>query len=240
MGEGMIKRTRLIIVRHAEAEGNANRLFHGWTDSSITKKGHIQAMQVAERLKAMDMDLIYSSTLRRTMQTADYIAKAKGLPIMRTDKLKEINGGDWEDLPWSVLPEKWPDEYDLWENKPHIHQMPNGESMKEFQTRIIDEFWHIINNNKSKDICIVTHGTAIKSLMCFFYHYSLEEMVNFPWYDNTAITIIDYKDDKFNIVMEGDTSHLSKEMKTLENQEWWLEKKCQAKEREREDIGYNE
>jgi broad specificity phosphatase PhoE len=245
MGERMIKRTRLIIVRHAEAEGNANRLFHGWTDSNITEKGHFQATLVAERLKSMDIDAIYSSTLKRTLQTADYISKAKNLPIIRTDKLKEINGGDWEDMPWEILPEKWPEEYDSWENKPHLHQMPNGESMKEFQTRIVDEFKYIINNNKGKNICIVTHGTAIKSLMCVFYHCNLEEMVNFPWYDNTSVTIIDHETenhetDKFTIVTEGDTSHLSKEMKTLENQEWWLDERLKTGERKCKDFEYDE
>ena len=126
-----------------------------------------------------------------------------------------------------------------------LHQMPNGESMKEFQTRIVDEFKYIINNNKGKNICIVTHGTAIKSLMCVFYHCNLEEMVNFPWYDNTSVTIIDHETenhetDKFTIVTEGDTSHLSKEMKTLENQEWWLDERLKTGERKCKDFEYDE
>lgn len=232
----MKKKTRLLIIRHAEAEGNAKRLFHGWTDSEITKKGHFQASLVAERLKNVKIDIIYSSTLKRTLQTAGYISKVKKLPIVRTDKLKEINGGDWEDMPWALLPEKWPKEYKSWENTPHSHRMPRGESMEELQTRIIDEFKYIINNNTGKNICVVTHGTAIKSLMCFFYDYDLEEMVSFPWYDNTSVTVIDHEGkeqgrDVFNIILEGDVSHLDKEMKTLENQEWWLKDKNRKEER---------
>ena len=89
-------KTRLIFVRHAEAEGNYLRIFHGWTDSGITDKGHVQAKKAAERLKDIPIDVLYSSSLKRTIQTAQYIADIKGLPIIRTDKLKEINGGDWE------------------------------------------------------------------------------------------------------------------------------------------------
>jgi broad specificity phosphatase PhoE len=40
-------KTKMIIVRHAEAVGNKIREFHGWTDESITEKGKIQAKQVA-------------------------------------------------------------------------------------------------------------------------------------------------------------------------------------------------
>jgi len=218
-------KTRLIFVRHAEAEGNFKRIFHGWTDSEITEKGHLQAQRVAERLKDVKIDVLYSSSLKRTLQTAGYIAKIKGLPIIRTDKLKEINGGDWEGQDWDVLPQKWPVEYDTWENQPHIHRMPNGETMEEFQQRVVKEVMHIINNNKGKNICIVTHGTAIRALQCYFHACELDWIINIPWQDNTAVTIVDYEDGRFNFVVEGDTSHLSGGLGTIESQAWWAEYK---------------
>ena len=217
----MSNKTRLIIVRHAEAEGNYKRLFHGWSDGEITEKGHIQAARAAERLKDIKMDVLYSSSLKRTMQTAGYISKVKDLPIIRTDKLKEINGGDWEGESWETLPQKWPEEYHTWENTPHLHRMPNGENMEEFQKRLIEEIKHIINMNKGRHICIVTHGTAIRALLCFFNNYDLEAMFHIKWCDNTAITIVDYEDDKFSLVLEGDSSHLDSELSTVKNQDWW-------------------
>ena len=70
-------KTTLIFVRHAEAEGNLNRIFHGWTDADITEKGHIQAKLAAESLKNRKIDVIYSSSMKRTIKTAEYIAKLK-------------------------------------------------------------------------------------------------------------------------------------------------------------------
>ncbi len=215
--------TRLILVRHAEAEGNLNRVFHGWTDSNITEKGRLQAQRAAERLKDEKIDVIYSSSLKRTLQTAEYIARVKMLPIIRTDKLKEINGGDWECKGWDELACIWPHEHDTWENKPHLHQMPNGESMEEFQKRLSGEIEYIISNNKGKNICIVTHGTAIKALMCYFRGYELSEMLNIMWYDNTSITIIEWNDEKYNVVLEGDNSHLTGDLSTVYNQEWYVQ-----------------
>lgn len=214
-------KTRLIFVRHAEAEGNLKRIFHGWTDSEITEKGHEQARLAAERLEEIDIDVIYSSSMKRTLQTAGYISELKGLPIIRTDKLKEINGGEWEGKTWEELPKKWPEQHNTWEHKPHLHRMPNGETMEEFQKRLIDEVKYIIDNNKGKTVCIVTHGTAIKALMCHFHSCDLEKMIDIPWCDNTAVTVIDYEDNQFEIVTEGDASHLGKDLSTVENQEWW-------------------
>lgn len=216
-------KTTLVLVRHAEAEGNVNRVFHGWTDGELTVKGHIQAKRVAKRLRSVDLDVLYSSSLKRTLQTAEAIAEVKKLPIIRTDKLKEINGGDWEGKAWDELPSKWPNAYDTWENKPHAHCMPNGESMEEFQHRLIKEIMRIIHKHPGKNICIVTHGTAIKALMCHFHHCSLEEMVHVPWYDNTAVSVVVYEDGKFHALVEGDASHLDKELSTIRNQEWFVE-----------------
>ncbi|MCX7746824.1 MAG: histidine phosphatase family protein [Clostridia bacterium] len=226
-------KTRLIFVRHAEAEGNLNRVFHGWSDSSITERGHRQAEKVAQNLKNVEIDVIYSSSLKRTLQTAQYIADIKVLPIIRTDKLKEINGGDWEGRSWSELPDIWPREHHTWENEPHIHQMPNGESMKEFQERLVEEVQTIIKNNKGKNICIVTHGTGIKALMCHFSKCELEEMLHIPWYDNTSITVIDVEDGNYRIITEGDASHLGSDLSTLQNQEWWPEYLKQLEDRKK-------
>lgn len=128
-------KTKLIIVRHAEAVGNVIREFHGWTDSEITEKGHKQAQLVAERLKEQPIDVIYSSSLKRTRQTGEYISKVKGLPIIFRDDLKEINGGLWEGMPWSELSKAFPKEYVIWEEQPHIHQMPEGGKHERFAAK---------------------------------------------------------------------------------------------------------
>jgi len=227
-------KTRLIFVRHAEAVGNKIRHFHGWTDSDLTDKGHLQAMRVAERLTDTDMDVIYSSNLKRTMQTAAYIAEKKGLTVNTSENLREINGGDWEDVAWTELEQKWPDEYEAWENQPHKLKMPNGESMAEFQTRLLDEVMSIIKRHEGKNVCIVTHGTAIRAMICHFRSCTLEEMVDVEWCDNTAITIIDYEDGIFNIVTEGDSSHLGSDLGTIVNQEWWEEYNRKKKARREE------
>ena len=216
-------KTRLIFVRHAEAEGNINRMFHGWTDSRITEKGHKQAKLAAERLAEIPIDVIYSSSLTRTLQTAQYISEKKNLPIIRTDKLKEINGGDWEQKYWEEIPCLYPEENYTWENEPHLHKMPNGENMEEFFERLLTEVKYIINNNPGKNICIVTHGTAIRAMLCRFYGKKLDYMKNIFWHDNTSITIVDYDNetDQFEVLMEGDAQHLGFEMSTIQNQEWW-------------------
>ncbi len=82
---------------------------------------------------------------------------------------------------------------------------------------------HIVNANSGKNICIVTHGTAIKAMMCRFLGLGLKEMARIPWVDNTSISVVEAADDGFDVINEGDASHLGSEFSTLQNQEWWEE-----------------
>lgn len=216
-------KTKMIIVRHAEAVGNKIREFHGWTDEGITERGTLQAQQVAQRLKDTAIDVIYSSILKRTMETAGFIARMKNLPILSREDLKEINGGLWEGMRWDDLLAKYPDEYHIWETKPHLHQMPEGESMEAFRQRVVCAITDIFQREEGKNICVVTHGTVIRVLMCWFKGWPLEDIVKITWYDNTAVTIVTKDNNVFQIEMEGDATHLDDTTSTLENQQWFIE-----------------
>jgi probable phosphoglycerate mutase len=212
--------TRLYFVRHAEAEGNIKRIFHGWTDSSITENGHVQAQRIAQRLLREEIDLIYSSPLIRTMETAGYISASKGIDIFQHHGLKEINGGEWENVSFEELQVRWPKLCYTWDVEPHNHVMPKGESMVNFGQRVFSTVNEIVEQNPGKNICIVTHGTVIKTLMCYFNNKGLRDMINIRWYENTALSIIEINDGGYEVLLAGDDSHLSDDIATLRKQDW--------------------
>lgn len=217
--------TKIIFVRHGEAEGNLERIFHGQTDSSLTEKGHEQAKKAAQRLKYEKIDVIYSSPLKRAYDTALYIAKEKNIKEVIVDNgLKEIYGGEWENIRWNELPERWPKEYYNWEYKPHLCCIPTGESMKEAYDRIVDAVSRIANENKGADICIVTHGTVLRALMCHLQKKPFEDLINISWCDNTAITVVEFNEESFKVILEGDNTHLNDELSTFAVQDWWKKK----------------
>lgn len=226
-------KTRLIFVRHAEAEGNLIREFHGWTDSSITTRGMAQGELLKKRFAHIPVDVLYSSSLKRTLQTAAFISDACGKAAIPLDGLKEINGGEWEGKRWDELSGIWPIEHDTWENSPHLHKMPKGESMVEFRERLMETVKDIISKNIGKNICIVTHGTAIRSMMTWFYGFPLDAMSDIMWYDNTSITMVDFENNTFDVIMEGDAKHLGSELSTIQNQDWWADYRNKMNEKKK-------
>lgn len=212
-------KTKLILVRHGEGEGNSKGECQGWNDVCLTQKGCEQAKRVAERLKNEKIDVIYSSPFERALGTARYIAGEKGLEIIVCDKLKEINFGQWEGQKWSYIEKNWQKESEVWQNTPHIHVMPDGESVREVYERAVDVINEIIKDNAGKSICVVTHGTILRVLMPYFHNKPFEELHTISWFVNTSITIVEYENKTFNVLLEGDQSHIGERLSVFGGRE---------------------
>ena len=95
--------TRIFLIRHAQAEGNLYRRIQGRYDGRITKLGRLQIELLRARLLPEQIDAVYSSDLRRAMETAAAAAEPRGLEIRKMPGLREIALGAWEDRCWGEL-----------------------------------------------------------------------------------------------------------------------------------------
>jgi broad specificity phosphatase PhoE len=85
---------KVMFIRHAQTDGNAAGRWQGHTNSSLTEKGRGQAARLAARLADTQFDLIVSSDLDRTVETAG----ALGRPVETDERWREPYFGAWEDL----------------------------------------------------------------------------------------------------------------------------------------------
>jgi len=218
--------TKVYIVRHCEAEGNINRIFHGLTDSNISENGLEQLKCLAERFKNIKLDAVYASPLKRTRLTADAVNKYHGLPINIDPNLIEINGGVIEGLPWKELPVKYPEYARQWNLAPHEFAPENGESMSSVYERGFNTVLKIAQQEVGKTVAVVSHGCVIRNLICRAMNLPLDQLNTVDWCDNTGVTLLQF-DDEFNceLVFFNDASHLSYEISTLSKQSWWQKDK---------------
>ena len=49
-----------------------------------------------------------------------------------------------------------------------------------------------------------------KNINVLFLGMDFTELINIKWHDNTSVSILDYEDGKFELVLEGDVSYLIK------------------------------
>ena len=85
-------------VRHGETVWNVENKICGATDSPLTEKGHLQAVETAERIRCMGIkpDAVLYSPLSRARDTAAHIAEICSLPMKEEKRLFEQNFGKYE------------------------------------------------------------------------------------------------------------------------------------------------
>src|SRR6202453_3194047 len=80
----------LWLVRHGESTWNRLGRAQGHCDQArLTRRGVRQAWAVAAELRGRPIGALYSSDLRRALQTAAPLATALGLPVSRDARLRE-------------------------------------------------------------------------------------------------------------------------------------------------------
>ena len=150
----------LFIVRHAECITNVTKEFsYKKYDYPLADKGIIQAQQTGEHFKNIQIDHIYTSPLKRAVDTAKAIAGTRDIEITILEDLRETNVGNLEGPPPSL--EKWRIHnqiVDDWFNGDLESAPPGGEDYHTLLKRTRAALITALKNRKDANIVIVGHG----------------------------------------------------------------------------------
>ena len=89
---------QIYLARHGQTDGNLKRIAQGWTDTPLNETGRQHAAMLAERLKGVPLDAIYSSTLSRSRETAQAVAATANLTVRSLPGLREVGLGRFENV----------------------------------------------------------------------------------------------------------------------------------------------
>ncbi len=213
--------TYVYIIRHAEAEGNLYRRVHGHYDSLLTEMGEKQLEYLRRRFKDIHIDAVYSSDLSRTRATAAAICVPKKLPLNTLPELREVKMGVWEDVCWAEIERDMPEEYKNYNSAPHKWNISGCENFYKLSERITSAVKTLAERHDGQTIAVVTHGGAIRALLCTLMNIPPEEISRVFYCDNTAVSLLTYKDGAFGIEYMNDNSHLPDELSAFKRQDWW-------------------
>lgn len=153
--------TKLLVVRHGHAEGNAEHRFIGQTDVPLDELGHSQAEALANRLRTTPIDRIVSSDLRRTIDTISPLADAIGVLIERDPRLREISNGEWSGLLPTEISARWPDLWAAYRKGEDVFR-PGGEQWATVRERVVASAREHAASGGVIVLC--THGGAALNL----------------------------------------------------------------------------
>lgn len=158
----------IYIVRHGEAEWNVKHLVQseGRGDTPLTKFGRKQADDLAKVLKGIPFDAVYSSHLKRALQTAQVIADNRDLKVKISSDLRERSFGKFVGMNVDDLLSLYKNFDDLTiDQKLNYKLDENEESFTEGYKRFFNALHKIATEYMGKNILIVTHGDMIRGLL---------------------------------------------------------------------------
>lgn len=201
--------TTVFLVRHAQTEWNASKVFQGNLDSNLTPEGLRQAQQLATRLSREPLAAVYSSDQGRSLRTAETVAAAASLQVVPSLELREIDCGEWTGRGYQEVRELWPVEFYNWKNRPHVHHMPGGESVLEVQQRALRFIRGLGERHPGQVVCVVTHHTVVRTVVCALRGMPLEKLWEGSPQANCAINVLELDGEGSRLVAACDSAHLT-------------------------------
>ena len=198
--------TTIILARHGETEWNAEELFRGRVDVDLNETGIREAELLAEHLSYMTIAAVYSSPLKRALQTAEMIARHHDVKVEVSPQLIDLDYGEWQGLSHETVRDRYGQLYHEWLNNPQLVKMPAGESLDDVRRRAISLVEDI--TAKAEDtVVLVSHRVVHKVLICALLALDISHFWNIR-IDTAGISVFAYEDDRFVLTGHNDTSFL--------------------------------
>jgi probable phosphoglycerate mutase len=153
--------TTILLCRHGESQGNAERRFGGHGPTPLTERGRAQARAVGHVLAGEGLDAIYASDLVRAVQTADEIAKLCALSPQHTQALRERSVGNLTGLTFEEAEAKFPEVYAALMRREWDACPPGGESHAQCAARVATFLDDILTREVGRRVLLVSHNLTI-------------------------------------------------------------------------------
>ncbi|CAN5409847.1 bifunctional RNase H/acid phosphatase [soil metagenome] len=167
-GEEAGSATTLLLLRHAVTDRTVAKVFcgSGGADPGLNDLGREQAARAGGWLRRRGgIDVVISSPLRRTRETAAIATDSLGLPVTLDDGLAEAAFGEWDGLTFDEVRDRYPTDLETWLNSPEAAPT-GGESYSSLHRRVQAVKARLMLAHPGRTILAVSHLTPIKMLAC--------------------------------------------------------------------------
>jgi broad specificity phosphatase PhoE len=212
--------TQLLLVRHGQTRANAQRVWQGWTESSLSALGVQQAEATARHLAATgeSFDQLYSSPLERARHTAQILGGALALLPVTHKGLKEMGFGKIEGLTFEEFEASYPNVHRRWLQRGDLSfTWPDGESRAGFHRRVWRAAEEILTRHEGQRILMVAHGGTLRVILARLFPKELGQWWTYGL-GNCSLTQIEWTSDGPRLVRLNDLAHLSE----LASEDTWV------------------
>ena len=199
--------TRIVAIRHGETAWNVDNRLQGHLDIPLNATGRWQAQCTAGALVEEGISAIYSSDLRRALQTAEALGEALALPVVTDPRLRERAFGVFEALTFAEVEARWPAEARRWTQREPDFAPQGGESLRQVHDRCIEAVQALAEAHAGQTVALIAHGGVMDCLYRAATGQGLQAKRAWPL-GNASINRLLHTGEGLTLIGWSDTRHL--------------------------------
>jgi broad specificity phosphatase PhoE len=204
----------IYFLRHGQTTFSRNNAFCGsGLDPDLTPAGQEMARAFAGAYQSLKWKAIYTSPLRRTIQTSESLSGKIGLDPERREGLKEIGYGAWEGMTVEEVNKSFHDDYIKWSADPAWNAPTGGEMGIMIARRAADVIEEIKSRFSDGNVLVVSHKATIRTAVCALLGIDLGRFRSRLACPVASVSIIEFGDRGPMLKSLADTSHLSEALR---------------------------
>ncbi|HMG28241.1 MAG TPA: histidine phosphatase family protein [Acidimicrobiia bacterium] len=165
----------IVFETHALSEDNELGIASGWTHSRLSERGRDQALELGARRRDEDLAAVFSSDLRRAVETAEVAFGESGVPILLDWRLRECDYGERNAEPAEAHGQ---------DRAAHVDEpFPGGESWRQAIARVGSFLRDLTPRWDGTRVVVIGHVATRWGLDHYVNGVALEDLVNevFEW-----------------------------------------------------------
>lgn len=195
-------------LRHGETWASQSGAYTGDLDIELTPEGLQMAEDFAAFYASVPWAAVFSSPLRRSIDTARPLADAAGLEVQLRDGLREISFGQWEGKTSQELDLEFHDDYMSWLADAGWNRPTGGERGVDVARRSLSVMNEIESSYPSGNVLVVSHKATLRIILCSLLgidvsHY--RDRLDLPV---ASLALVRMTDQGPMLQLLGDRSHL--------------------------------
>jgi probable phosphoglycerate mutase len=201
--------TRILLVRHGHVEGISPERFRGQAELPLSDLGCRQAAALGSYIAGnFKPEAVYTSPLSRCRDTGTAIAAHFGLTGIVVDGLADIDYGAWQGMTPDDAARAWPQEVAAWRSRPHLVQIPGGETLAWLLARATAALHDILARHRTGMVVLIGHESVNRILLL----HALDLPLSRYWHlgqEPCALNRIQFAAGEFTIHSINETQHLA-------------------------------
>jgi broad specificity phosphatase PhoE len=181
---------KIFLIRHGETDWNREKIWQGLRGPGLNTNGREQIKSAALKLKDANIMKLYSSDIRRAVETSQIISKFLDLDFVTEPAFRERDMGDYTGLPESEVLKRNPG-LEFQHGFLGSNDLPSVEKWGSFVNRVIGGLQDIISGIEG-NTAIVTHGGVIYIALAYF-----DKTKVLPVVPNGNVSVVRVKPDIF-------------------------------------------